>query len=76
MEELDGEVSENDENLGTALQPTSCFELRITITLHLYCAHYMWNMFMGALQELYNWNRHEQTEVDRKLTMAPLAATI
>ena len=41
MEELDGEVSENDENLGTALQPTSCFELRITITLHLYCAHYM-----------------------------------
>ena len=38
--------------------------------------HYMWNMFMGALQELYNWNRHEQTEVDRKLTMAPLAADI
>ena len=38
----------------------------------------MWNMFMGALQEieLYNWNRHEQTEVDRKLTMAPLAAAI
>ena len=36
--------------------------------------HYMWNMFMGALQELYNWNRHEKTEVDRKLTMAPLAA--
>ena len=29
----------------------------------------MRNMFMGALQELNNWNRHEQTEVDRKLTI-------
>ena len=35
-----------------------------------------WNMFMGALQELYNWNKHEQTEVGRKLTMAPLVAAI
>ena len=25
----------------------------------------MWNIFMGALQELYNWNIYEQTEVDR-----------
>ena len=36
----------------------------------------MRNMFMGALQELYNWNKHEHTEVDRKLTMAPLVAAI